>query len=406
MNNPQQISLSQRAAHFLGVSLSLFSIIFFTRLIIDSGIRMVYPFIPQISEGMKMTVTAFSWLLFVRSASSLFSPVFGVMADQYGRRKIMALALFSQSIGMLGVLFVPHWWRIIPMVLFGFGSNAFIPAQQAYISDQVSFEKRGRAIASVDISFAVAGIVIMPIIGRLIAIYGWRAPFLVLSVLSLIAAVVIWTKFPRAEERTSSSLNIFDIRRILLKPNVLASMSVGFLIFFAFGGFITIWSLWMSADYGFDAPDLGALARSIGFAELLGAGLVGLLIDRMGKRRGSWMALLLLAMLLIIMPLTQGVLPLVKAMLILIGGIFEFAIIALFSLYAEQAPNSRATLFSLVALGNSLGMGLGPPIAVNLWDWKGLTAYSASAVLSLILAAVLVGIFLIENEDSSQTETL
>jgi len=399
MKNSLQISLSQKATHFLGISLSLFSIIFFTRLIVDSGIRMVYPFIPQLSEGMKMTVTAFSWLLFVRSASSIFSPVFGIMADRYGRRNIMALALVSQSIGMVGLLFLPQWWRVIPMILFGFGSNAFIPAQQAYVSDQVTFEKRGRAIASVDISYSIAGIIIMPIVGRMIEYYGWHTPLIVLSILSIISAVVIWIKFPQSEKRTTSSQKFADIRNILLKPNVLASMSVGFLLFLAFGGFITVWSLWMSTDFGFDALTLGVLARSIGIAELLGAGLVGLLIDRLGKRRGSWMSLLFLAVLLVLMPFTQSSLTYVKVILIITGGVFEFAIIALFSLYAEQAPKARATLFSLVAVGNSLGMGLGPPIAASLWDYKGLQAYTAFAVPSLILAAMLVVKFLSEKTD-------
>ncbi|MBE9525150.1 MAG: MFS transporter, partial [Chloroflexi bacterium] len=255
----------------------------------------------------------------------------------------------------------------------------------------------GRAIASVDISFAIAGIAIMPIFGKLIAIYGWHSPFLILSALSIISAGFIWKKFPQAEERTIATKKYSDIRKILLNPKVLASIVIGFLLFVAFSGFITVWSLWMSVDYGFDAPALGALARSIAIAELLGAGLVGLLIDRIGKRRGSWAALLLLSAILILMPLTPKVLPVVKTVLIITGGVFEFAIIALFSLYAEQAPNARATLFSLVALGNSLGMGLGPPIAASLWDWKGLPAFSAVAVLCVIISALLVVIFLREN---------
>jgi predicted MFS family arabinose efflux permease len=120
------------------------------------------------------------------------------------------------------------------------------------------------------------------------------------------------------------------------------------------------------------------------------------LIDRVGKRRGSQLGLLLLAGLFLLLPLTQKNLLWVKLMLVSLGALFEFSIVSLLPLYSEQVPEARATVFSLVALGVSLGAGIGSPVTAALWEWKGLQAVCAVAVVSLSIALMLVWRFLPE----------
>jgi len=397
---------NNRLREFFGTSLQLIGMVFLIRLIVDTGVRMVYPFVPQISKGLKLTVVGFSWLLFARSSAGLMGPLFGILADRYGRQKIMAVSLLSQSIGMAGVAFLSRGWAIVPMILIGLGSTIFIPAQQAYISDQVSYEKRGRALASVDISYAIVGIVALPIVGWLIETFDWRSPFLISSFLSLIAAAMIWSRFPTPEHRSQTIQTLSEMGRACLKLNVVASMSVGLLLFVAVGCFVTVWGIWLNTDFGLDAVALGLVATGIGVAELGGTSISGLLIDRIGKRFGSQLGLLLTSVFFLLLPLAQENLFWAKLILVLLGALFEFTIVSLFPLYSEQVPKARATIFSLVALGTSLGLGIGPPITAALWEKTGLEGVCAFATICLLIAVMLVWRFLKERPSLTEPSVL
>ena len=385
---------AERIIFFTGLSISMISLIFTIRLIVDTSFRMAYPFIPQISEGLKLSITAFSWLLTIRSTSGLLGPAIGTLADRLGRRNVMGAALLIQFVGMAGMALAKGWWSALPMFLVGVATNAYLPSQQAYISDQVPYERRGRALASVDIAFAISGILVMPVIGWMMNIWGWRMPFAVLSVFSLIAAALIWRKLPASETRAHATSEPQPMRILLRQTNVLASMGVSMLLFTAVGIFMTFWSIWLSADYGLDALGLGLTANRIGFSELTGAILAGLFIDRVGKRRGSLISLAVGAIILGLLPVFSISLASSRTTLLLTVLWIEMSIVALFPLYGEQAPESRATIFSLVALGNAVGLGLGPPLTAALWQWRGLSAVTTVGAISMLLAFVGVWLFL------------
>jgi len=384
------VLLRKRVNLFFGIGLQFISTMFLIRLIVITGLRMVYPFIPQISAGLGLTVVGFSWLIFIRSMLGLTGPFFGILADRYGRRRIMAAGLLAQSLGLAGVALSWQWWSIGPIILLGFGATAFLPIQFAYISDLVTYEKRGRAMATVDMSYAITGIVFLPIAGWLIYTLGWRAPFLILALASLIAAAIIWFRFPTVEKQMHIELPWSTILGFVHKPNVLASMAVGMLLLFAASCSMTIWGIWLSDDFGLDAAALGLVATGISLAELAGIVLSALFIDRIGKRRGSQIGLVLTAIAFLILPLSQDSLFLAVLMLIGLGGTLEFTTISLFSLYSEQLPQARAMMFSLVGLGIAIGMALGSPVTVVLWEQVGLEAVSAVSTICLLLAFILV----------------
>ena len=87
----------------------------------------------------------------------------------------------------------------------------------------------------------------------------------------------------------------------------------------------------------------------------------------------------------------------IRVILVIAGVLVEFCIISLFPLYGEQAPDARATVFSLVALGNTIGLGIGPPLTAALWNWRGLSAVTTVATLSLIVSFVLAWKFLLDK---------
>lgn len=359
---------------------------------------MFYAFLPQFSTGLKVSISLFSWFLLVRSGSSFLSPLTGRLADRYGRRKIMSLALLSQTLGLGGIFLSTGWWAVLPIFLCGLAVNAYLPAQQAYISDLAPYKRRGRALASVDIAFAVSGMILMPIIGWLMDLYGWKTPLQILSILGMIAAV--WTWFFLPETRTHTALRQeVPMSSLLRRRNVQASMGVAFLLFTGVGIFMTFWSIWLSAEFSFGALELGLVAQKIGVAELLGAILAGLIVDRLGKKRASLIGLLAAAIFFASIPLFRETLFLIRVFLALTVFWIEYAIVALFPLYGEQVPEARATVFSLIALANGIGLAVGPVITTALWALYGLTAITIFAAASLFAAFVLLRLFLFDNPE-------
>jgi predicted MFS family arabinose efflux permease len=395
LTQPLSPSWPQKLTAFFGVSLHVLMIVFIGRLTIDTGTRLVYPFIPQFAAGLGLTIVGFSWLLSVRALAGMVGPVFGVLADKYGRRNIMTAGLLSQAMGVTGLALTPGLWAIIPVIFYGLSLSAFIPAEQAYISELVPYQKRGRALATIELAWACAGIFGLPLVGWMIDALGWRSPLLVMGGLSLLNAMGVWRLLPPAEGLTHQQPGQLGL--VIRKRNVQAAMLVGLLVFVAVGSYSTVWSIWFSAQFGLTALALGGVATVTGLAELTGAGTASLFLDRLGKKRGTLWSLGSGIGACLLLPLTQDSLPWAILGLALLGVTLEFAIVALVPIYSEQAPEARATVFALVGLGVSIGVSIASPVTAILWETAGLWAVCAVAVVTLLAAIGLVSRYLQES---------
>ncbi len=400
------LKLSDKIDIFLGVSLQIVIVIFLGRFTIDIGTRIVYPFIPQISEGLGISLTAFSVLIAIRTFAGMSSLLFGILADRYGRRKVMAIGLFCQALGVAGLAFFGRSGATFSMIIFGLALAAFIPAQQAYISDLVHYEKRGRALAIIETSWAASAIIFIPIAGWLIDQWGWQSPFLILGLISLITSSIIWLRLPKVEPGSISNISWGNLLHLLLKPNVLAVTGVATLLFFAVTIFITIWGIWLNADFGLRGIQTGLVQSGIGVAEILGAGISSLFIDRIGKKRGSGIALLITSLLLLLLPLSQSFLFVAITVLITIGLFIEFAIVSLIPIYSEQVPEARGTVLALTIVGGAVGGTLGSPVATVLWETQGLWAVCLTASASLLATLAILLMFLVEIHPDAPSNIL
>lgn len=397
VNNPT--NPSNRITNFFGLGFELISLMFVIRLIVDTGVRLFIPFIPQLSSGLGLTIAAFSWLLALRLVPGLASPVIGMLADRYGRRIIMVIALVIRGIGFLGLAFASGWWSAIPILLISLGITAYLPIQKAYISDQVSYERRGRALAAVDASYATAGMVGIPVVGWMIEVWNWQVPILMIAVLSLLAALVIGWRLPKTQNRTQTlQPTMWNLFR---QPNIFASVIVAGLLVFIFVLFMTFWALWLSSDYGLGALEIGLISTSIGIAEFTGLLLAGLFIDRIGKRRGTLIGLILCVLLFTIFPFFQQTILSIRIMLVLIALVIEYVLTASIPLYSEQSPAARATVFALVAFGSSVGGGIAPPVTATLFARGGLEAVVFTGALSSFVAFILTWKFLYDHHEAA-----
>jgi MFS family permease len=142
-------------------------------------------------------------------------------------------------------------------------------------------------------------------------------------------------------------------------------------------------------DQGWDARAIGFALGASGVAQVCVRPFAGWLIDAFGRRLPLVMALLLLAVAtgLLLVPAGGAVL----ANRVLTGIAFSIGTTAFYTLTVEVAPAARRSeVQGYIALGMTLGIGFGPPIAVAVYQGlaRGTTAPERLATLAVATAVV------------------
>ena len=127
--------------------------ILLARTTINCSFRIVYPFLPVISRGLGVPLTAVSFLLTLRALAGLSSPLFGPLSDRYGRRSLMLVGLGMVATAAALIAGWPTYGvAIVAFVLFGLSKAAYDPATQAYLGDAVPYHRRGRVWGIIELS--------------------------------------------------------------------------------------------------------------------------------------------------------------------------------------------------------------------------------------------------------------
>ncbi|SQE79254.1 major facilitator superfamily protein [Streptococcus pyogenes] len=112
--------------------------------------------------GLAVAVTAL--------ASALFAPVWGKLADRYGRKPMMLRASFVMTFTMGGLAIIPNvFWLLILRLLTGVFAG-YVPNATALIASQAPKEESGYALGTLATG-VTAGALIGPLLGGILAEY-------------------------------------------------------------------------------------------------------------------------------------------------------------------------------------------------------------------------------------------
>lgn len=386
-----------RVELFFGLGAELISLLFLTRMIADTSIRFFTPFLADLSAGLGLTISAFSWILTVRSLMGLISPFIGALADRFGRRLILIASLGIRAVGLIWLAYSSGWGSLAPMLVLSITSSSYYPVLRAYVSDLALPERRARALAIVDASFPTAGILGLPLVGWMIEGLGWNYPLLVLGGLNLISALLLALRLPSTERKTETVSLLGSTVKLIKKPQAVAAFFVSTLILMIFTLFFLYWALLLNEEFQFSPVQIGLTGTLIGIAELAGLIFAGLVVDRLGKRKGTLIGLTTCALLLPLILVVGNSLFFIRAIFVLFMFAFEFGITASIPLIAEQTVENRATLFCLVSFGNSIGAGISPPLVTYLWSFGGSLAVVLVGSFMTLIAIYLVWRYLFDG---------
>jgi EmrB/QacA subfamily drug resistance transporter len=143
-------------------------------------------------------VTNLSWIVVANLiASTVAAPAYGRLGDQFGRRRMMviALSLFMAASGLCAIS--PSFgFLLAARVLQGLGAGGLMTLSQALLGEHVPPRQRGSYQGYLSANI-VAGTTIGPVAGGFITeAWGWHAVFLAYLPLGLIAILLV-LRLPR-----------------------------------------------------------------------------------------------------------------------------------------------------------------------------------------------------------------
>jgi len=304
---------------------------------------MVFTYLPALARGTGLSVGVLGTIIFARDLTGLLGPRLAGTVRKWGPWRTMtgagALAAIGMFLAVLGPIGIA-----VGLVLWGLGRTAYLLAINSWLGEVVAYERRGRAIGLVELTWAGAALVGLPIMGLLIGTFGWWAAPLALSLVGAPAA--LWARLagaPEARPKADEVPTALPVQRttIVALAAIAAMTGSAQFLFFTHG-------LWLEATYGFDPGDIAAAIIVVGAAEAVASFATSRITDLIGKRvavlAGSTVMALVLGLLAVFPapPLGWGIGMLLTAFL----G-FEFAIVSSIPLTTELEPENRSAVIGL-----------------------------------------------------------
>jgi predicted MFS family arabinose efflux permease len=373
-------------------------VILFSRTVLDTAFRAVYPFLPFIAAGMGVPVEVAAQIIQVRNLVGFLAPVFGPLSDRFGRRVVMLAGIGLVNVACLAlVLVVPFWIVAVLMVVMSLGVTLFVPAQQAYFADEIPYKERGRAMALGELAWSGAAILGLPLMGWVLTRAGWQNAFGLVGLLGIAAFALIWLLLPRTEHRRLATSSQGGMQLLVREPMAWAAIAVTFLLAASNENINIVFGTWMNQSFGLDAAVLGVVAAAVGGAELTAELFAAGFVDRIGKWRTVLASMFLGLGAFLALPLLGANAWFATLGLVLVFFTFELTVVAALPLYSEIMPGARALLLSLEVASFFAGRALGSFAGPNLFARFGLTPVSLVSAAGTG-AALLIWVLMIREQ--------
>jgi predicted MFS family arabinose efflux permease len=267
------------------------------------------------------------------------------------------------------------------------GIVVVLPSMQAVIGDRVPYERRGSVLAYTEFSWSLSFIFGIPLVGLVIRLFGWQAPFPFLALLGILSLAGLYSLMPREAADGKRGPNLMhNLRMVFTSPRALAGLGMAMACSAANEMINVTFGVWLEDAFQVQIAALAVSAFIIGASELSGEGLASVLVDRLGKMNSFRLGLALNTLAVLALPFLGVELRGALAGLFLLFLTFEFCIVSIIPLMTEMLPASRATYMAAFIASIAMGRALTDLVALPIY-FSGRDSQLASGVLAVALAS-------------------
>jgi MFS family permease len=360
------------------------------------GFSLAWPFVPLMVRGLGVHEHIETWvgnmLLVFYLIGFTVNPIWGSIADHYGRKMMVLRAMLGMGCAMMIVPFAPTPLWFAALLLFIGAFNGYTPAGIALLVANTPPSRIGRAVSAAQTG-GLVGQALGPAAGAALAALVdqrhwlfWFSSALMLSGGALTAMFVREVK-QLAPGRWRPQW-IGSLRDLLAVPRIGTLLLLAFLFSLMWYGSVTNISMFVlqlvkarHADSGSEAFWIGAAATGLAISMLVAMPVWGQLLDRIGP--APVLAFSIVATIVTHLPLLVLQTPLQLVLARIAFGLTAAAMSpAIFQLLRVHAPAGMdARAISYATAFQFLAMGLAPFLAGLIGPVLGLRAYFGFTIL-------------------------
>ena len=355
------------------------------RIGLNGGIRVVFPFLPEIARGLDTSLAVLGVLVALRSLVGLTAPLAAALAERTGRRAVMlgglvATAVGSALIGAAPVLAV----AAVGFVMVGLGKPLFDVPMQGWFGARVPYARRGRVLGTTELTWAGGLLATVPLAGWLIPRTSWRVQFVI--VVALVVVGILAVRLLMDDDRPTHRV----VAPLTLDRARAAMLGVVGLFSFAAEALFVVYGAWLEEALGLDVTAIGLFTLLVVAAELTGEGAVTGLGDRVGLHRAVRWALTTSAVAYLALTLVGSSLALAVVVVVVWFVGFEVSIVASVPLVSELGGTGRDRMLGWMVAVIAIGRASGALLAPTLFARAGITAPALVAAGATLAALALL----------------
>lgn len=372
-------------------------IIFGVTLMVVLGVSSVAPAFPRIARDLGISNKEIELLVSLFTLPGvILTPVFGFLADRFGRRLILGPALFLFGIAG-GACFFASSFSLLLVLRFiqGIGAAALGSINLAIIGDLYSGKERVAAMGYNSSALSI-GTALYPAFGGALAMFGWNYPFL-LSLLALPIGLLVIFRLKNPEPRNQQHLREYlqTLYELIMQKKVIGLFIASLATFIImYGAFLTYFPLYMGNSFGSSSLIIGAFMSTFSVSN----GLTAYQLERLSKRFSELQLIRTGFILYVIVLVLLALAPSLWFLLIptLLAGVANgINIPSILTLLTGAAPmRNRAVFMSINGMILRVGQTIGPLLVGFFYVLGGIqlaflaAAAFAAIMLILVLACI------------------
>jgi predicted MFS family arabinose efflux permease len=273
------------------------------------GVNFIQPALPAMTDPFGISDSALSLIMTVFTAPAIvLSPIFGVIADMYGRRLLLAGGLILFGISGTAMAFATSFtWLLVFRAIQGIGFSAVIPLTIVLIGDLLDGDEE-IAGQGLKVFLDRVGYMILPPLGGLLAAFAWYWPF-TLYIITVPLGVMTFFWMPETKGTVTSGTRAYlgEMLKLTRHPRLLVAFSAGFLRFFLDYGFLTYFPLFLVRTHGISTATAGLLYVFFSAGAMITSSQAGRVAAGRDKARVLFIAFLISGIALVAVPFMPGV---------------------------------------------------------------------------------------------------